>query len=258
MYDKIFRKKEMANWNRLHDSLWDKSFDCQKEEVLRLEGEIRDIVGEDPDSLSSDVLARNKEELELLLSQRRTLLNWMFLETPEEVARMDVLNSQLFKLTNQLREKMADVCGALAACPRDEFIDDYEVCGTLRFSYNEDESILSYEGDEIYGCDFPLMIALNNRLTGKEPPHFLEIYCRYNDSREEILNAENLDDGNSWAHETAGFFEGICICHTTAVFCRDLGYPLVDVLHLNDFWNEVHVRYQQFATLDPNYKWTRD
>ena len=27
---------------------------------------------------------------------------------------------------------------------------------------------------------------------------------------------------------------------------------------LNDFWNEVHVRYQHFATQDPNYKYPRE
>ena len=182
----------------------------------------------------------------------------MFLETPEEVARMDALNNQLFKLTKQLREKMAEVCGELVACHRDELTDDYEVCGTLRFCYNGENSILSYNGDDIYGCDYTLMIALNNYLTGNNPLHYLELNCRYDDIKEEILNAGNLDDNYSWAHETAGVFEGIYICHTTAVFCRDFAYPIVDVLHLNDFWNEVHVRYQQFATLDPNYRYPRD
>lgn len=250
--------KKLANRQRLYDTFGDKPFGYQKEEVLRLEDEMRGIVGGNPDWLHFDIRGRNKEELELLLDQRRTLLNWMFRETPEEVARMDALNSQLFKLTKQLREKMADVCGELVACQRDEFTDDYEVCGTLKFSYNGGESILSYEGDDAYGCDYALMIALNNYLTGNDSFHFLEIKCQYNDSREDIIDAGNLDDGYSWAHDICGVFDGIVICHTTAVFCRDFGYPLVDVLHLNDFWNEVNLRYQQFATLDPNYKYTRD
>ena len=49
----------------------------------------------------------------------------------------------------------------------------------------------------------------------------------------------------------------VVICHTMAIFCRDFGYPAQDVLQLNDIWNEVHVRYQHFATQDPNYKYPR-
>ena len=105
--------KKQENRQRLYDTFGDKPFDFQNEEVLRLEGKMRDIVGDDPDRLSFDILERNKEEIELLLDQRRTLLNWMFRETPEEVTRMDVLNSQLFKLTKQLREKMANVWNIL-------------------------------------------------------------------------------------------------------------------------------------------------
>ena len=109
-----------------------------------------------------------------------------------------------------------------------------------------------------YGSEYQLMIATNNWLTGDEPLHFLELSCRYDWSREMILSSGDLDDGVSWAHEIPGTYEGICICHTTALFGRDCGYPIQDVLQLNDFWNEVRVRYQQFATQDPNYKYPRD
>ena len=91
-----------------------------------------------------------------------------------------------------------------------------------------------------------------------KPLHYLELVCPYDESREDILNLSDLDDGVSWAHETAGKFEGICICHTTAVFCRDFGYPLVDVLHMNEFWSEVTVKHQHIAKLDPNYKYQRN
>ena len=64
-----------------------------------------------------------KEELELFLDQRRTLLNWMYQETPQEVARMNQLNARLFDLTNRLRVKMADVCESIASHQRDDFDD---------------------------------------------------------------------------------------------------------------------------------------
>ena len=60
-------EKKLANWQRLRDTFGGKSFGCQKEEVLRLEDEMRGIIGGNPDWLHFDILGRNKEELELLL-----------------------------------------------------------------------------------------------------------------------------------------------------------------------------------------------
>jgi len=247
------------NFYRLFGNFHEAPFDVLKEEVLRTEELIRNVVGADADYVRIPDTDNQKEELELLLDQRRTLLNWMFKETPQEVARMKQLNTRLFDLTNRLRVKMADVCEGLASHQRDDFDDDFEVEGTLRFSYNEEDSILSYEGAEVYGSDYRLMIATNNWLTGNEPFHFLELFCRYNESRDSILKSGNCDDDFSWAHETP-FAEDpdVYICHTMAVFCRDLGYPAQDVLQLNDFWDEVHVRYQHFATQNKNYKYPRE
>ena len=250
--------KELDNFDRLYENFYEAPFDVLRAEVLSTEERIRNIVGSDADYVMIPDTDKEKEELELLLDQRRTLLNWMFMETPQEVVRMNQLNTRLFDLTNRLREKMADVCESLASNQRDDFDDDFEVEGTLKFSYNGEESILPYDGAEMYGSDYRLMIATNNWLTGDEPLHFLELSCRYDWSREMILSSGDLDDGVSWAHEIPGGYEGICICHTTALFGRNCGYPIQEVLQLNDFWSEVHVRYQQFATQDKNYKYPRE
>ena len=224
---------------KLHNS-YDTSFEDKKVEVLRIENAISDIVCDDDDSFHLDVLSR-KQELLMLLEHRQTLLNWMFLETEEEIERMKVLNSQLFNLTTQLREKMAAVCEELASCPKDSLTDDFEVIGLLKYSYNDMSSVLPYKGDDVYGSHFAMMISLNNWLTGEDPLHYLELHCRYDDCREVILQSGLLDDGNSWAHDISGSFNEIAICHTTKLFACNLGYPLVDVLHLNDFWSEVKV-----------------
>lgn len=149
--DKEFMKKMSDNFNRLSKNFGEAPFEVRRDEVLRIEEQIRTIVGSNPERISHYVLFRHKEELELLLDQRKTLLNWMFKETPQEIARMDILNTRLFNLTKRLRVKMADVCESLASRQRDDFDDDYEVEGTLRFSYNEEDSIRSYEGADVYG-----------------------------------------------------------------------------------------------------------
>ena len=236
-----------------------KSFKVKKSRLLEVEAEIRNIVGSDPEFVNIPDEESLKTDLLLLLDERRALLNWMFKETPEEWERMKVVNSRLFDLTKELRLKMADVCDSLVKRERDAFDDDYEVCGTLLFHYNGEDSVLPYKGADIYGSDFRLMIAANNFLTVNDLSPFLEYDCRYDWSRDMILKSGNCDDDHTWAHETP-FTEDpeVYICHTMAVFCRDLGYPAQDVLQLNDFWSEVHVRYQHFATQDPNYKYPRE
>ena len=228
--------KKLYNWQRPYDM----SFEDKKVEVLRIENAISDIVCDDDDPFHLDVLNR-KQELLMLLEQRQTLLNWMFLETKEEIKRMKVLNSRLFNLTNRLRVKMADVCEELASHPKDNITDDFEVIGLLKYSYNDMSSVLPYNGDDVYGSNFTMMISLNNWLTGDDPFRYLELHCRCDDCREIILQNGLLEDGNSWAHDISGSFSGIAICHTTKLFACNLGYPLVDVLHLNDFWSEVKI-----------------
>lgn len=142
---------------------------------------------------------------------------------------------------------MADVCEELASRPKDNFTDDFEVIGLLKYSYSDSSSVLPYKGDDVYGSHFTMMISLNNWLTGKDPLHYLELHCRYDDWHENILQSGHLYDGNSWAHDISGSFKGIALCHTTKLFTCNLGYPLVDVLHLNDFWSEVKVIQSNFS-----------
>jgi len=253
-----FLRRQMDDRLRLYDAFGDQPFEIQKAEVQRIEDVIRGIVGDDSEHMDRYILKKNMVELELLLDQRRTLLNMMFRENEVEIERMKIVNSRLFDLTRRLRVKMADVCQSLVEHARDDFDDDFEVDGILRFNYDDKDSILPYEGDSVYGSNFYQMIALNDRLRHRSNNPYLELSCRYNDSRKNILESGNCDiDDLSWAHEITGIFDGIYICHTTAVFCRDFGYPVVDVLHMNDFWSEVQVRYQQFATQDSNYKYPR-
>ncbi len=246
MYTKIYCKEELRRYTTLWKYFGEASFEVRREEVHRTEERIRKLVGSNPDSANIIGQFDKAMELALLLSQRRTLLNWMFQETPAEIERMRVLNDRLFTLTNRLRKKVREVRTKMYNIECDDFDDDFEVEGTLMFAYNGLESIQAYEGDDVYGCDYPLMIAAN------------DFNRSYRDVDYYKVSSVSLDDGVSWAHETAGCFENICICHTTAVYCRDFGYPLVDVLHLNDFWSEIHIRLQNFATLDINYKYPRD
>ena len=63
----------MDNWQRLYDAFYEQPFDILKEEVQRTEEQIRNVVGADADYLRIPDTDDQKEGLELLLDQRRTL-----------------------------------------------------------------------------------------------------------------------------------------------------------------------------------------
>jgi len=249
---------ELERYEVLRDRYFEQPFEVLRSRVQEIESEIRSVVGAEPGWIDMTALHKHKNELDLLMEDRKILLDWMFCETPEEVERMRIVNQRLFDLTNRLRVKMADVAEYLVSRDRDDFDDDYEVEGTLRFSYNGDDSVLPYPGDEVYGSDFRLMVNVRDWLKVDNRSHLLELLCRYDEPRESIMVSGNLDDGQSWIHDMTGCFDDILICHTTLLFNRDFGFPVADILHLNDFWNEVHVRYQNFATQDKNYRYSRD
>lgn len=251
-------EQELKRYEILRDKYGEQPFEVQRTRVQEIKSEIRSIVGAEPGWIDMVALDKHKDELDLLLEDRKVLLDWMFQETPEEVERMRVVNQRLFDLANRLRVKMVDVAEYLVSRERDDFDDDYEVEGTLRFSYNGDDSVLPYPGDEVYGSDFRLMINVRDWLKVESRSHHLELLCRYDEPRENILASGKLDDGQSWGHDIAGCFDDIVICHTTMLFNRDFDFPVVDILHLNDFWNEVHVKYQNFATQNKNYRYSRD
>ena len=52
--DKLNRK--LAEFDRLFKNYYEKSFELQKTEVMRIEQEVRKIVGNDPDFLDSEIL----------------------------------------------------------------------------------------------------------------------------------------------------------------------------------------------------------
>jgi hypothetical protein len=151
---------------------------------------------------------------------------------------------------------MADICEKLVREPKPSFVDDYEVRGMLGFSFDDKDSVLALPIDEDYGSDYPLMMSVNESLLNAEKPFCgspylgagLEWHCRYDHTREDILD-DILDDGVSWAHELPTPFEGLCICHTTMAFVKELCYPVFDLLHVNDFWSEVEVAYQHFTQI---------
>lgn len=236
-------KRKSKGIDEIHP-LMEQPFERQREALLRIEQQVRDIVGSDP------FFPRNVEDnamdLRVLLYKRFFLLGWMLKASPEEYERMRIVNQLLFDKTAQLKEAMERTCKRLRDKPKDDFIDDIEVQGNLFYCYNDEQSVLPMECDDEYGSDYKLMMSVNDMLQGRGlfGGKGLEFSCRY-DKDDSIYD---LDDGVSWGHEfgPAPHFEGICICHTASAFVSKFGYPVFDLLRMNDFWTEIHVIFQNF------------
>ncbi len=220
-------------------------FERQREALLRIEQQVRDLVGLDP--LFPRNVEDNAMDLKVLLYKRFFLLGWMLKASPEEYERMRIVNQLLFDKMAQLKEAVGRTCRRLHDMPKDDFVDDIEVCGNLFYSYNDEQSVLPMECDDEYGSDYKLMMSVNDAIQhrrGMFGSKGVEYYYRY-DQEDTFYE---LDNGESWGHKfgPAPHFEGICVCHTASAFVEQFKYPIFDLLRMNDFWTEIHVVFQNF------------
>lgn len=217
------------------ENIQQQPFERQREALLRIEQQVRDLVG--PDPLFPQNVKDNATDLEALLRKRFFLLGWMLKASPEEYERMRLVNRLLFDKTVQLRDAMERTSKRLREMPKDDFVDDIEVYGNLSYCFNGEQSVLPMECDDEYGSDYRLMMSVNDSLQ--------DVRGMYGGKDVEFYN---LDDGASWGHKfgPAPHFDGICVCHTASVFVDQLGYPVFDLLRMNDFWSEIHIVFQNF------------
>jgi len=78
-----FLKKKHDNFDRLYKEFHKASFEVLRDEVLRIEEQVRSIVGNDPDWLRPSVLFRHKEE--------DTKKNWNFNSTKDGLCSIGCL-----------------------------------------------------------------------------------------------------------------------------------------------------------------------
>lgn len=184
-------------------------------------------------------------KVEQLLSQREELLNKMFIPTPEAMEHFKIVNNRLFTLSEQLRNRIKTLnnkIDMIMDCP--EFDDDYEIEGSLRFSFNGEESVLKLNDDRHYGSDFTQMMELLDILIHRRNTDLHPLECI-------DLHSSNLDDGQSWDEypfRGRKEFDDIIICYAIHNFTSHLGYSIPELIRMNDFWCEAHLIVQSITT----------
>lgn len=215
-----------------------------KKTISDLEQRIIAITGDDIDHSEKWLNSpSHRKQVAKFLASRQHLLNEMFNPTPDNMSTFQSINERLYTLTQQLFARVKSMEKKLPlVMDAPDFDDDYEIEGTLRFCYNDEDSVLKLEDDAQYGSNFPLMIKLISDL----------FHGSVTENIEQIgPTSLPLDDGVSWdeypfrGHKD---FNGIIICHAVHQLTDHQLYSIPDLLRLNDFWAEVKMTVQSITT----------
>ena len=236
----------------------------EKREILRqVEEELKELIGKGIEYFGVAYERMENEErgkLDALICVRKHILNDMFKPTSAEVERLCRLNDLLHHLDKEMRRRTAELYRFLLRMGKDAvFDDDYEVEGELCYSFNGEKSILKLEDDAYYGSDFTYMIDLVDAYVYETSYHYIEqCHISYNprhtpEVTDEELDIRNpLDDGTSWAEGVLWIpqLESVCICYPLHDLFSHKPYSVPDILRMNDFWVEAHLRCQHIVSQD--------
>ena len=229
----------------------DLSFYCEenisKEKLKEIEAKIIKYTGADPDYIRYKNMTHDDwENLEELFQKRRWILNGIFDFNPENLEKIKHIDERLRSLSVKLLERVNAMEAKSSIILDDpEFDDDYEIEGTLAFSYNDEDSVLKLSDDTLYGSNFTLMISAIDQFyyeKGKFYEYILEI-------KPGLFNMDDeLDDWSEGVIRSAG----LKICYATHCICCHQLYSIPDLLRLNDFWTEIKFVEQSITDAEGN------
>ena len=215
----------------------------KKQRLREIESRIIEIVGDDLDNFNGWERDKDKKEtVKSLLSKRYAILNEMFLPTVENLERFKRVNDELFRLSKCLEQRLQRIVdNKVFLLDSPNFDDDYELEGTLKFVFNDNDSILTLSDDDYYGSNFPVMIKA--------------LYELYSDGFADSIVTVNehhgtLDDGQSWNEPpfmSHSEYDDNIICYAVHDLTSHKLYSIPDLLRLNDFWAEVNFKVQSIT-----------
>ena len=247
----------------------------QRQELMRLEKAIiktaQYVEGHGLVKPMSSWDGERRETLKSQLEERQTMLNDMFLCSPQETMDFRKTNDRLYALTQKMHEKALSLYRAILKEGYDpEFDDDIMVEGTLKYVFNDawGSVVLTHEEGrdlfdkplEPYWSDFPAMLAiLSEYYENTLEPECASCSTSYDLAHKPDMDAKEfgldnfLDDGQSWADIgplNRPEFKDICICHAVHDLVDHKLYSIPDLLRMNDFWCEVKVTHQLLSDRD--------
>lgn len=163
------RKESTINIERIEAA---KDVATLRELLQSVEGNIKGIIGKNPLSFYLERPSHNiMEEIDDYIGLRTVILDKMFTYSPDEIERMEQVNTLLTDLRRNMYRRTCALYRTLLAHGVDEsFYDDYEVEGKLAVGVEYDSNggdygtVLHLENDAYYGSDFAYMlyVIMNN------------------------------------------------------------------------------------------------
>lgn len=203
-----------------------------REKVIEVESEIKGFYKCHDDFVDLKPLSeKDKETLATLFCKRRYILNCLFEETPENLIRLQKVSNHLKFLSAKMFDRVKAMKGKInLICDDPDFDDDYEIEGTISFHYNEEDSVLSFPDDDIYGSDFRFMMQALVQYNS-DYSHF-ESFIKIRPGN------DNLDEKLNW-NIVPLKFPDLEICYAAHCICDHYDYSIPDLIRMNDFWTEI-------------------
>ena len=194
------------------------------------------------------------EEIDDYIGLRTVILDKMFTYSPDEIERMEQVNTLLTDLRRNMYRRTCALYRTLLAHGVDEsFDDDYEVEGKLavgvEYDSNEGDfgTVLHLENDAYYGSDFAYMlyVIMNNEEERRYALGYIDNCCvRHNerntpDMTDKELLAQNfafLVVDTSWDERLHhDDLKHICFEYAFHSLYTHNPYALADILRINSF-----------------------
>ena len=246
------RKESTINIERIEAA---KDVATLRELLQSVEGNIKGIIGKNPLSFYLERPSQNiMEEIDDYIGLRTVILDKMFTYSPDEIERMEQVNTLLTDLRRNMYRRTCALYRTLLAHGVDEsFDDDYEVEGKLavgvEYDSNEGDfgTVLHLENDAYYGSDFAYMlyVIMNNEEERRYALGYIDNCCvRHNerntpDMTDKELLAQNfafLVVDTSWDERLHhDDLKHICFGYAFHSLYTHNPYSLADILRINSF-----------------------
>lgn len=246
------RKESTINIERIEAA---KDVATLRELLQLVEGNIKGIIGNNPLSFYLERPSQNiMEEIDDYIGLRTVILDKMFTYSPDEIERMEQVNTLLTDLRRNMYRRTCALYRTLLAHGVDEsFDDDYEVEGKLavgvEYDSNEGDfgTVLHLENDAYYGSDFAYMlyVIMNNEEERRYALGYIDNCCvRHNerntpDMTDKELLAQNfafLVVDTSWDERLHhDDLKHICFEYAFHSLYTHNPYALADILRINSF-----------------------
>jgi len=234
----------LENWEEYYDEI-------EKMSLPELENRIKILHKEFQRSR-----AYMDDKLDACLIVRKRLINTDFKFTPEAINGIDRINRILMESTAKVLKRTNLLCKQMTELKArgDDFLDSFYIEGTVSVKFNSEESLLLPIHDENNGqSDYVVMAEVledaNHSYKNLREFSFDEGGELFSTEDEEVfVGDERMENNYNIEELSEPALSGIeYFCYASHVLFVHSNYSFSDSIRINDIWNEVTVRHQNFG-----------